>query len=87
MSDRTKIDFDNSNTWAFEMLVALCQKTGRCLFYETPLNPECPVQFEPGLVDDAKANLARVVDERVPLLDLSKRIRVRDVSGADVSRE
>jgi hypothetical protein len=69
--DRTQIDFDNPNTRAFEMLVALCEQTGRCLFYETPLNPKCPVQFEPGLVDDAKAYVARVVAGRVPVSDLT----------------
>lgn len=69
--DRTQIDFDNPNTHAFEMLVTLCARTGRCLFYETPLNPKCPVQFEPGLVDEAKAYVARVVAGRVPVSDMT----------------
>ncbi|MCC6847858.1 MAG: hypothetical protein IT294_05105 [Deltaproteobacteria bacterium] len=69
--DRAQIAFDDANARAFEMLVALCEETGRCLFYETPLNPACPVQFEPGIVEDAKAYVARVVAGRVPLIDLS----------------
>jgi len=81
VSDRTQIDFDNPNTHAFEMLVDLCERTGRCLFYETPLNPECPIQFEPGIVDDAKAYLARVVDARVPLSDFS------NAFGSDIFME
>ncbi|MCC6763039.1 MAG: hypothetical protein IT293_00105 [Deltaproteobacteria bacterium] len=72
--DRTQLDLANANTRAFEMLVGLCRETGRCLFYETPLNPECPVQFEPGIVDDTKAYLARVVGERVPLVDLTNEL-------------
>ncbi|HEV7732161.1 MAG TPA: SGNH/GDSL hydrolase family protein [Candidatus Binatia bacterium] len=60
--------------WALEALIRLCGREGRCLLYESPINPASARGFEPGLVDEFDAWVgARAAGAGVPVLDARDR--------------